>query len=104
MSNQSNKILDTNLTKLVNQPYKYGFSTNIEKDIIEKGLNENVVRLISKKKKEPEFLLEFRLKAFKKWGKMQCPNWAQLKFSEIDYQDIIYYSAPKVKKKTQKFR
>jgi Fe-S cluster assembly protein SufB len=99
MSNQSNKILDTNLTKLVNQPYKYGFSTNIEKDIIEKGLNENVVRLISKKKKEPEFLLEFRLKAFKKWGKMQCPNWAQLKFSEIDYQDIIYYSAPKVKKK-----
>ena len=99
MNNQSNKILDTNLTKLVNQPYKYGFSTNIEKDIIEKGLNENVVRLISKKKKEPEFLLEFRLKAFKKWGKMQCPNWAQLKFSEIDYQDIIYYSAPKVKKK-----
>ena len=99
MSNQSNKILDTNLTKLVNQPYKYGFSTNIEKDIIEKGLNENVVRLISQKKNEPEFLLDFRLKAFKKWQKMQCPSWAQLKFSEIDYQDIIYYSAPKVKKK-----
>jgi len=99
MSNQSNKILDTNLTKLVNQPYKYGFSTNIEKDIIEKGLNENVVRLISQKKNEPKFLLDFRLKAFKKWGKMQCPSWAQLKFSEINYQDIIYYSAPKVKKK-----
>lgn len=99
MSNQSNKILDTNLTKLVNQPYKYGFSTNIEKDIIEKGLNENVVRLISQKKNEPQFLLDFRLKAFKKWQKMQCPSWAQLKFSEIDYQDIIYYSAPKVKKK-----
>ena len=99
MNNQSNKILDTNLTKLVNQPYKYGFSTNIEKDIIEKGLNENVVRLISQKKNEPEFLLDFRLKAFKKWQKMQCPSWAQLKFSEIDYQDIIYYSAPKVKKK-----
>jgi Fe-S cluster assembly protein SufB len=99
MSNQSNKILDTNLTKLVNQPYKYGFSTDIEKDIIEKGLNENVVRLISKKKNEPEFLLNFRLKAFKKWEKMQCPSWAQLKFSEIDYQDVIYYSAPKVKKK-----
>jgi Fe-S cluster assembly protein SufB len=99
MSNQSNKILDTNLTKLVNQPYKYGFSTDIEKDIIEKGLNENVVRLISKKKNEPEFLLNFRLKAFKKWEKMQCPSWAQLKFSEIDYQDIIYYSAPKAKKK-----
>ena len=99
MSNQSNKILDTNLTKLVNQPYKYGFSTDIEKDIIEKGLNENVVRLISQKKNEPEFLLDFRLKAFKKWQKMQCPSWAQLRFSEIDYQDIIYYSAPKVKKK-----
>jgi Fe-S cluster assembly protein SufB len=99
MSNQSNKILDTNITKLVNQPYKYGFSTSIEKDIIEKGLNENVIRLISKKKNEPQFLLDFRLKAYKKWEKMQCPNWAQLKFSEIDYQDIIYYSAPKVKKK-----
>lgn len=99
MSNQSNKILDTNLTKLVNQPYKYGFSTDIEKDIIEKGLNENIIRLISKKKNEPEFLLNFRLKAFKKWQKMQCPSWAQLKFSEINYQDIIYYSAPKVKKK-----
>ena len=99
MSNQSNKILDTNLTKLVNQPYKYGFSTNIEKDIIDKGLNENVVRLISQKKNEPEFLLDFRLKAFKKWEKMECPSWAQLKFSEINYQDIIYYSAPKVKKK-----
>lgn len=99
MSNQSNKILDTNITKLVNQPYKYGFSTSIEKDIIEKGLNENVIRLISKKKNEPQFLLDFRLKAYKKWEKMQCPNWAQLKFSEINYQDIIYYSAPKVKKK-----
>jgi len=99
MSNQSNKILDTNITKLVNQPYKYGFSTNIEKDIIEKGLSENIIRLISKKKNEPQFLLEFRLKAYKKWEKMQCPNWAQLKFSEINYQDIIYYSAPKVKKK-----
>ena len=99
MSNQSNKILDTNITKLVNQPYKYGFSTTIEKDIIEKGLSENIIRLISKKKNEPQFLLEFRLKAYKKWEKMQCPNWAQLKFSEINYQDIIYYSAPKVKKK-----
>nr|AWT38948.1 iron-sulfur cluster formation ABC transporter [Eunotogramma sp.] len=97
--NQSNKILNTNITKLVNQPYKYGFSTTIEKDIIEKGLNEKVIRLISQKKNEPKFLLEFRLKAYKKWKEMSCPEWAQLKFSEIDYQDIIYYSAPKVKKK-----
>ena len=99
MINQSNKTLNTNITKLVNQPYKYGFSTTIEKDIIEKGLNENVIRLISQKKQEPNFLLEFRLKAYKKWIQMNCPEWAQLKFSEIDYQDIIYYSAPKIKKK-----
>ena len=99
MVNQSNKTLNTDITKLVNQPYKYGFSTKIEKDIIEKGLNENVVRLISEKKNEPKFLLDFRLKAFKKWEQMTCPEWAHLKFSEIDYQNISYYSAPKTKKK-----
>ena len=99
MINESKKTLNNNITKLVNQPYKYGFSTTIEKDIIKKGLNENVIHLISKKKQEPEFLLNFRLKAFKKWKEMKCPEWAQLKFSEIDYQNIIYYSAPKVKKK-----
>ena len=71
--NQSNKILNNNITKLVNQPYKYGFSTTIEKDIIEKGLNEKIIRLLSKKKKEPKFLLEFRLKAYKKWKDMECP-------------------------------
>ena len=97
--NQSNKTLNNKITKLVNQPYKYGFSTIIEKDIIEKGLNEKVIRLLSKKKNEPKFLLEFRLKAYKKWNEMRCPEWAQLKFSEIDYQDVIYYSAPKIKKK-----
>ena len=99
MINESKKALNKNITKLVNQPYKYGFSTKIEKDIIKKGLNENVIRLISKKKQEPDFLLNFRLKAFKKWKEMKCPEWAQLKFSEIDYQNIIYYSAPKIKKK-----
>ena len=99
MSNQSEKILNSNITKLVNQPYKYGFSTNIEKDNIEKGLNESVIRLISKKKNEPKFLLDFRLKAYKKWKQMKCPEWAQLKFSEINYQDIIYYSAPIQNKK-----
>ena len=97
--NQSNKTLNNKITKLVNQPYKYGFSTAIEKDIIEKGLNEKVIRLLSKKKNEPKFLLEFRLKAYKKWNEMSCPEWPQLKFSEIDYQDVIYYSAPKIKKK-----
>jgi len=97
--NQSNKILDNNITHLVSQPYKYGFSTTIEKDIIEKGLNEKVIRLLSKKKNEPRFLIDFRLKAYKKWKGLKCPEWAQLKFSEIDYQNIIYYSAPKLKKK-----
>ena len=97
--NQSNKTLNNKITKLVNQPYKYGFSTTIEKDIIEKGLNEKLIRLLSKKKNEPEFLLAFRLGAYKKWKEMDCPEWAQLKFAEIDYQDVIYYSAPKIKKK-----
>jgi Fe-S cluster assembly protein SufB len=99
MVNQSNKILNTNITKLVNQTYQYGFSTKIEKDIIEKGLNERTIKLISKKKKESEFLLEFRLKAYKKWKQMAEPEWAYLKFPQINYQDIIYYSAPKTQKK-----
>jgi Fe-S cluster assembly protein SufB len=99
MVKQSNKILNKNITMLVNKTYQYGFSTNIEKDIIEKGLNEGTVRLISRKKKEPEFLLKFRLKAFKKWKQMSEPQWAYLKFPQMDYQDIIYYSAPKSQKK-----
>lgn len=99
MTNQSNKTLSTNITKLVNQTYQYGFSTSIEKDIIEKGLNENTIRLISKKKNETNSLLKFRLKAFQKWKKMIEPQWAYLKFQQINYQDIIYYSAPKSKKK-----
>jgi Fe-S cluster assembly protein SufB len=99
MVNQSNKTLNTNITKLVNQTYQYGFSTNIEKDIIEKGVNEKTIRLISQKKKETAFLLEFRLKAYKKWKQMIEPGWAYLKAPQIDYQDIIYYSAPKSQKK-----
>nr|YP_009495994.1 iron-sulfur cluster formation ABC transporter [Rhizosolenia setigera]AWT38434.1 iron-sulfur cluster formation ABC transporter [Rhizosolenia setigera] len=99
MTNQSNKTLNTNITKLVNQPYKYGFSTNVEKESFDKGLNENVIRLLSQKKEEPEFLLNFRLKAYRRWKEMECPEWAQLKFIENNYQDIIYYSAPKLKKK-----
>ena len=66
MVNQSKKTLDTNITKLVNQPYKYGFSTSIEKDIIEKGLNENVIHIISQKKNEPEFLIAIPIKSVQK--------------------------------------
>src|SRR5919202_685882 len=84
--------------KLVNQPYKYGFVTNIEAYTIPRGLNEDVIRLISAKKKEPEFMLEFRLKAYRQWQKMTEPTWPNVAYPPIDYQDIIYYSAPKKKK------
>ena len=92
MTNKSN---NTDVKMLVNQPYKYGFSTKIENDCITKGLTEDIIRLISKKKNEPEFLLEFRLKAYEKWKKMKFPEWSNLQFPEINFQDIIYYSAPK---------
>lgn len=77
--------------------YKYGFATSVETESIPKGLSEDTVRLISSKKEEPSFLLDFRLKAFKKWQEMQEPTWANVSFSPIDYQDICYYSAPKKK-------
>lgn len=84
---------------LVNQPYKYGFITNIEADTIPRGLSEDVIRLISAKKNEPEFMLEFRLKAYRQWLKMTEPTWPSVKYPTIDYQNIIYYSAPKQKAK-----
>lgn len=77
--------------------YKYGFSTEIESETIPKGLTEETIRLISKKKNEPEFLLQFRLRAFEKWKEMKEPTWANVKFEPIDYQNICYYSAPKKK-------
>jgi Fe-S cluster assembly protein SufB len=83
---------------LINQPYKYGFITDIESDTIPRGLSEDVVRLISAKKNEPEFLLKFRLKAYKQWLKMEEPSWAHVDYKAIDYQNIVYYSAPKQKK------
>lgn len=84
---------------LVNQPYKYGFVTNIESDTIPRGLSEDVIRLISAKKGEPDFMLEFRLKAYRQWLKMAEPDWAHVNYPPIDYQDIVYYSAPKVAEK-----
>nr|QYB19036.1 iron-sulfur cluster formation ABC transporter [Climaconeis cf. scalaris]QYB19117.1 iron-sulfur cluster formation ABC transporter [Climaconeis cf. scalaris] len=99
MNNQSNKILNTNITKIINQNYQYGFSTNIEKDIIRKGLNEKIIKLISKKKNETSFLLKFRLKAYQKWKQINEPGWSYLTFTQINYQNIIYYSAPKSKEK-----
>ncbi|OUC14781.1 MAG: Fe-S cluster assembly protein SufB [Alkalinema sp. CACIAM 70d] len=91
--------MSATVQNLVNQPYKYGFVTNIESDTIPKGLNEDVIRLISAKKEEPEWMLEFRLRAYRQWLKMTDPMWAHVDYPPIDYQDIIYYSAPKVKEK-----
>ena len=102
MNNQSNKIIDNSLTKILNKSYSYGFSTNIEKDIIKKGLNEKTVNLISLKKNEPLFLLNFRLKSYNKWKTMSQPTWSNLKISSINYQKIVYYSAPKIQGKLKK--
>ena len=86
---------------LTSQDYKWGFITTVEEDRIPKGLNEDVVRLISAKKGEPEFMLEWRLKAYRHWASLEKaqaePKWANVKFGPIDYQDMVYYSAPKQK-------
>ena len=79
--------------------YKYGFTTDIETETIPRGLNEDVVRLISQKKGEPEWLTAYRLKAYNHWLTMTMPTWAHLDIPEIDYQDIIYYAAPRTKPK-----
>jgi len=84
---------------LVSQPYKYGFVTDIETEKIAKGLSEDVVRLISSKKDEPAFLLEFRLRAYRQWLQMETPDWAALGYPQIDFQNIIYYAAPKQRDK-----
>ena len=85
------------IEKTVFSDYKYGFVTNIEADEAPKGLNEEVIRFISARKKEPQWMLDWRLKAYRHWLTMKTPEWANLKYPPIDYQDIIYYSAPKQK-------
>jgi len=94
MSKENNNILD----EVTQGEYKYGFVTNIETETAPKGLNEDTIRFISAKKNEPEFMLEFRLKAFRHWLKMKQPEWAHLNIPPIDYQEIIFYAAPKQKK------
>jgi len=87
---------------LTNREYKYGFVTEIEADVAPRGLNADIIRLISAKKNEPQFMLEWRLKAYRYWAKLEktegAPKWANVHYPPIDYQDIIYYSAPKQKK------
>ena len=84
---------------LKTQEYEFGFTTDIKSEKIPKGLNEDIVRLISNKKNEPEWLLEFRLKSFEIWKNMKEPDWAHVKYEKPDFQDIIYYSSPSKEEK-----
>ena len=93
--------MSTAIESLVNKEYPYGFVTDVEADTIPRGLNEDVVRLISSKKNEPAFMLEWRLKAYRRWLTMKEPHWGNLHYDPIDYQSIIYYSAPKSVKPLQ---
>ncbi len=93
---ESDKII----ADVTDSEYKYGFTTDIETEYIPKGLNEDIIRLISQKKEEPKWMLEFRLQAFEAWKKMEMPKWAHLNIPDIDFQDIIYFAAPK-KNKTE---
>ena len=95
------KTATNTVEDLTKNEYKYGFVTDIESDSIPAGLNEDVIRLISAKKHEPEFMLEWRLKAYRYWAKLEKsqaePKWANVHYPPIDYQKIIYYAAPKAK-------
>ena len=96
MSENSDKNI---LEQLGDQKYEAGFVTNIETETFEKGLSEDIIRRLSALRNEPEEMLQFRLKAYAKWKEMKMPNWAHLTFQEPDYQDLIYYAAPKKKAK-----
>lgn len=86
---------DNIIEELSGKEYEHGFVTDVDQEFIPKGLNEDIIRLISAKKEEPQWLLDFRLEAFRKWQKMTVPTWGHLDIPEIDFQDIIYYAAPK---------
>jgi len=98
MITKSTKTINKNVTNFVSKSYQYGFSLNVEKNVIQKGLNKNTLKLISSRKIEPLFLLNFRIKAYEKWKLMNEPEWAFIKYPAIDYQNISYFSAPKLKK------
>jgi len=93
------KQTNLEINNVISQDYKYGFKTDIEMESFPLGINEDIIKLISTKKQEPDFLLNFRLKAFQKWLNMKAPNWANLDIGNINYDEIIYYSTPKQKKK-----
>ena len=87
------------IQSLESREYQYGFTTDIETETLPKGLNEGIVRAISQRKGEPEWMMEYRLKAFRHWQTLSVPTWAHLNIPPIDFQDIIYYAEPKQKKK-----
>jgi Fe-S cluster assembly protein SufB len=97
--NDSKKDQNLEINKVINQPYKYGFQTKIESEKFPPGISEDIVKLISLKKNEPDFLRQFRLKAYKKWKTMSSPEWANLTINPINYDEIVYYSIPKRKEK-----
>ena len=91
-------MANTYLKQVVNKNYEYGFVTAIESDALPPGLSEDIVREISRRKNEPAFMLQWRLRAYQHWLTMKAPRWAHLQYADIDYQSIIYYSSPKSKK------
>jgi len=95
MSSKDDKILE----EVTSSEYKYGFTTNIEQEFAPVGLDESTIRFISAKKNEPEWMLNWRLDAFKHWQTLEEPNWANVKYPKVDYQSISYYAAPKEKPK-----
>lgn len=100
---QDNNNKDNKFVKeVVDQKYEYGFTTNVQTEIIPKGLNEDVVRLISKKKGEPDWLLDFRLKAYRYWKTLPAPTWGHVHVPHIDFQAISYYADPLAKKPKNK--
>lgn len=102
MEQKDKKYKDNDyVRKVTEEKYKYGFTTDVHTEVIDRGLNEDVVRLISEKKGEPEWLLDFRLKAYRHWTKMTMPTWAHLRIQEIDYQAISYYADPTKKSKDE---
>src|SRR6266581_8853823 len=87
--------MSSGIEALVNREYAYGFVTDVETDTVPPGLNEDIIRTISAKKNEPEFMLEWRLKAYRRWLTMKEPHWPNVSYQPIDYQEQSYYSAPK---------
>ena len=93
--------MGSGIEALVNREYAYGFVTDVETDTVPAGLNEGIIRLISAKKNEPEFMLEWRLKGYRRWLTMKEPHWGNVKYPAIDYNSLVYYSAPKSVKPLQ---